>query len=72
MPETLCKDGEVLRPAKWCQIPEIGGAQIGIKFECPCDVSLCWLNPSGERIAGCGYAVCQRESRIVAYRLFGA
>ena len=65
--ESLGERGEVLRSAKWCQISEIGDAQIGIKFERPCDAYLCWLKPPGERIAGCGYADRQQESRIVAH-----
>ena len=67
----LCGDlgehGEVLRSAKWCQISEIGGAQIGTTFECLCHACLRWLKPPCERIAGCGNAYCQQGSRIVAH-----
>src|SRR3984893_6349349 len=46
--------------------------QIGITFECPCHGSLCWLQPPGERIAGCRNAYGEQECRIVARCLFRA
>jgi hypothetical protein len=33
--EAIGERGEVFLPAKWCQISQIGGTQIGITFECP-------------------------------------
>jgi hypothetical protein len=70
--ETLGEQGEVLCSAKWCQVSQIGGAQIGITFEGPRHVYLCALKPPGERIAGCGYAYGQQESGIVTHYFFGA
>src|ERR1700742_3518432 len=72
LPEPRGERVEVLRPSEWCQIAQLGCAQIGIAFACARHGSLCKLEPSGLRIAGRGNTPRQQENRIVARGLFGA
>jgi hypothetical protein len=69
--ETLFEDREVIRPAKRCQIPEIG-TKIRIAFKGLQEGSLRSFTPPGECVAGCGNAGHEQETRLTTQGALGA
>ena len=70
--ETLGENGEILRSAKWCQISEIGGAQIGIKFKTRAMAFCAGSSRPASALLAADMQIASRKVGLSRIELFGA